>query len=223
MEQRKTILCYGDSNTWGLNPDTFNFETGAFTRHPYQIRWPGCMASFLGSDCRVIEEGYNGRTTVFEDPIRPGRCALPHFLVSYYSHEPLDLLVLMLGTNDTKDIYAAQPAVIGMGVERLLRELFLILPASLSPKLRTLLISPPEVAPIGDSSKYYPGFSAASREKSKQLPAIYEKLAGRYHCGFLNAAEFVTPSSVDGLHLNEDAHVKLGEVIGTKVKKMLGM
>ena len=220
---QKTILCYGDSNTWGLDPDTFNFTTWEFTRHAYDVRWTGRLASILGSSCRVVEEGYNGRTTVFEDPIRPGRCALPHFPVSFYSHEPLDLIIIMLGTNDTKDIYSAQASVIGMGLDRLLRELFQEVPVSLSRSLKVLVVSPPAVAPIilGGESGYYPGFSAASREKSLQLPNVYQKLATKWKCGFLNATTLVTPSPVDGLHLDGAAHAKLADAVAAKVKEML--
>jgi lysophospholipase L1-like esterase len=215
-------MCYGDSNSWGLDPDTYNFETGEFFRHPYDVRWPGRLSGILGSGYRVVEEAYVGRTTVFDDPIRPWRCALPHFMVSFYSHEPLDLITLMLGSNDLKDIYAAQACVIGMGLERLIRELSYLTPASLSKNVKLLIISPPEVLSLNGSSEYYGGFSEASHEKSKQFPAIYEKIAAKYHCGFLNAAALVSPSPRDGLHLTAASHVKLADAVASKIKEMLG-
>jgi lysophospholipase L1-like esterase len=216
----KTILCYGDSNTWGFDPDTYNFETGEAGRYPYDVRWTGRLAGLLGSGCRVIEEAYNGRTTVFEDPIRPGRCALWHFPVSFYSHEPLDLITLMLGSNDLKDLFAAQASVVGMGLERLVRELHYLIPGSLSRDVKLLIISPPEVLPRDGGDEYFNGFSAASREKSRRLSAIYEKIAARYRCGFLNAAALVSPSPRDGLHLNAASHAKLAEAVAEKIKEM---
>ncbi|MDR1979640.1 MAG: GDSL-type esterase/lipase family protein [Synergistaceae bacterium] len=217
----KTIMCYGDSNTWGFNPEAYDFETGEFDRYPYDVRWTGRLSAILGDGHRIVEEGYNGRTTVFEDPIRPGRCALSHFPVSFYSHEPLDLIVLMLGANDLKDVYAAQASVVGMGLERLIRELRYVIPSSLSRDVKLLVVSPPELLPLNEKGEYYSGFSAASQEKSRRLPAIYEKIAERYQCGFLNAASFVSASPIDGLHLNAASHARFAEVIAAKTKEMM--
>lgn len=217
----KTILCYGDSNTWGFDPDAYNFATGEFFRYPYETRWPVRMAAQLGAGYRIVEEAYNGRTTVFEDPVRPGRNALGHLNVSFYTHEPLDLITLMLGTNDLKDVFSAPASVIAGGLERLIRELSFIIPASLSRNVKLLVISPPELLPM-ENGEYYPGLSAASQEKSKQLPALYEKVAAKYGCGFLNAAALVSASRRDGIHLNADSHAVLAKAVTAKVKEMLG-
>ncbi len=98
MDTIKTILCYGDSNTWGYIPATAG-------RYPPDVRWPGVMRKLLGEKYNVIEEGLNGRTTVWEDPYKPGRNGLELLIPILDSHNPIDLVVVMLGTNDLKHFY----------------------------------------------------------------------------------------------------------------------
>ena len=110
----KTILCFGDSNTWGFIPESITAPFPA--RHPHDVRWTGILARELGPNLRVIEEGQNGRTTVHDDPFaaaRNGKLVLPAILES---HKPLDLVVLMLGTNDLKNVFGVSPGEIAMGV-----------------------------------------------------------------------------------------------------------
>jgi len=217
----KKILCYGDSNTWGYNPEKFNTKTGQFFRYEFNERWPGILSEMLGDDYTIIEEAYNGRTTVFEDPNRPGRMGLGHLNVSFWSHEPLDAIVIMLGINDTKDVFSAQPAVIGWGMERLVRELKYVIPASLSKDVKILLIAPTLLEKM-ENGEYFPGYSEASRKKTEQLPALYENIAKRYGCYFLNAAEFTTANPVDGIHMPASQHKKLAAEVYKKIKEMIG-
>ena len=91
----KSILCYGDSNTWGYDPQTRS-------RFPHDVRWTGVLASSLGTGYRVVEEGLNGRTTRWDDPIEAGRNGLTFLQPCLESHLPLDLVIVMLGTNDLK-------------------------------------------------------------------------------------------------------------------------
>jgi lysophospholipase L1-like esterase len=217
----KRILCYGDSNTWGYDPAAYNPATGMFGRYAYDVRWTGRLQSILGSSCHVVEEAYNGRTTCFSDPSFPGRNALEHFYVSFYSHEPLDLVVIMLGTNDVKDVFSAQACVIGWGLERLIRNFFQVTMTCLSPNVQLLAVCPPELLPMC-SGQFFGGFSPASQVKSKQLPEIYKDIAKRYQCGYLNASAYVRASDIDGIHMDPDAHAVFAEIIAEKIKKMLG-
>ena len=91
----KTVLCYGDSNTWGYDPWTR-------LRYPPSVRWTGVLAERLGPVYRVVEEGLNGRTTRWDDPMEPGRNGQMYLGPCIESHAPLDLIVVMLGTNDLK-------------------------------------------------------------------------------------------------------------------------
>ena len=106
----KNVLCFGDSNTWGFMPESISLPCPE--RHPHDVRWTGVLARELGGGYRVIEEGQNGRTTVHDDPFalaRNGKTVLPAILES---HKPLDLVVLMLGTNDLKAVYGVSPGEI---------------------------------------------------------------------------------------------------------------
>ncbi|MGA2640810.1 MAG: GDSL-type esterase/lipase family protein, partial [Spirochaetia bacterium] len=105
----REILCFGDSNTWGYDPVTQG-------RFPGDVRWTGVLQAALGPGFRVIEEGLNGRTTVWEDPVEGDKMGKRHLPPCLESQAPLDLVVLMLGTNDTKERYSAPPADIAAGV-----------------------------------------------------------------------------------------------------------
>ena len=109
------ILCYGDSNTWGYTP-------GSGERHAPDVRWTGVLRRLLGEGWEVLEEGMNGRTTVFEDPVEEGLSALPYLYPCLKSHAPVDLLVVMLGSNDTKERLNANACAIGKGLTRLVRK-----------------------------------------------------------------------------------------------------
>lgn len=112
ISTQKTILCFGDSNTHGYNSS----NNGRFTETE---RWTCLLDAYLGSDYRVIEEGLGGRTTVFDDPIFEGLSGYPYLFPCMMSHEPVDLLIIMLGTNDVKERFSATPANIAKGLERL--------------------------------------------------------------------------------------------------------
>ena len=117
----KTILCYGDSNTYGYNP-----ENGF--RYPYDLRWTSILEKNMEGRARVIPEGLNGRTTCFEDEIRPGRNGFAYLEPCLHSHGPLDLVVLMLGTNDLKIRFQLTPVDIGKAIERLIKKILEITP-----------------------------------------------------------------------------------------------
>ena len=105
----RVVLCYGDSNTYGSVP-------GGGDRFPRDVRWPGVLAARLGDGWHVVEEGLGGRTTVFDDPILPDRNGKTYLLPCLLSHQPIDLVVVFLGTNDLKARFSASPADIAGGV-----------------------------------------------------------------------------------------------------------
>ena len=114
----RQILCFGDSNTWGLDG-----KTG--TRFPWEVRWTGILQEKMKKEgARIIEEGLCGRTTVFEDPLRDGRRGTAFFPTLLESHAPLDDIVIMLGTNDCKTVFGASAEVIGKGMVRLLEQVY---------------------------------------------------------------------------------------------------
>lgn len=213
----KTVLCFGDSNTWGFVPESI---TAPFPeRHPYAVRWTGILARELGSAFRVVEEGQNGRTTVHDDPfaaVRNGKAVLPAILES---HKPLDLVVLMLGTNDLKNVFGVSPGEIATGV-KVLAQMILSSDAGIMnrpPKL--LLLCPPA---IGDQL-HLPDIAAKfpnAQKDSRKLPKHYEALAASLGCGYLNTQTLIEPGS-DGIHLDAAAHERLGNAVAAAVKALL--
>ena len=217
----KTVLCFGDSNTWGYDPDA-SFGSPFPLRHPHDVRWTGVLARELGADWRVIEEGQNGRTTVFEDPHTPCRKGLDYLPAALESHKPLDVVVLMLGTNDLKAIFSAPASQIAEGAGVLAK---IILGsdagpatvASLSPRPpKLLLVAPAAVgsfALLPDLDEKFAGAEA----KTRRFPMLYRRLAELLGCGFLNAQEHAQPSRMDGLHFDAASHLALGRAVAAAV------
>lgn len=205
----KRILCFGDSNTWGCN--------GAdFSRYPEHVRWTGLLADALGPDYRVIEEGLNGRTTAFSDLIEPERCAIEHVMPILLSAMPVDLIIVMLGTNDAKTHFHVNSTEIGYGLEELLLKMQYILRKSHS-KAEFLVIAPPNMAEEYDRAQ----LDDASFEKIHELGPIYKAIADNMGMHYLNAWNLHLATGVDGLHLNEKGHAALAEAVLAKVKEIL--
>lgn len=155
----RTILCFGDSNTYGYRPDTGE-------RYAEDTRWTGILREKLKDrKIEVIEEGLVGRTTVFEDSIRPGRKGIDYLVPLLETHAPVDELVLMLGTNDCKSIYKASPEVIGLGIERLIKG-----DRAFNPKLEILLISPIYLGDDVWKEGYDPEFDQESVQRRHDCP-----------------------------------------------------
>ena len=207
----KNVLCYGDSNTYGYNPANDQ-------RYPQDIRWTGKLQKLLGTGYHIIEEGCNSRTTVFDDPEAEWKNGLYCLKPCLYSHKPVDIVILMLGTNDLKEEFHATPENIAEGAEKLVtiirdftREVQGFIP-------RILLVAP---ARIGDGiadSPFRDSFSVKTIEYSKALPALYRKVAEKYGCEFINAAEYATPSELDSLHFMPEDHDKLAKAFAEAIK-----
>ena len=215
----KRILCFGDSNTWGYDPTDVD-ERGINGRYPEHVRWTGVMGDLLGADYRVIEEGLNGRTTVFENPTLSGRNGDPALEVAAMSHAPLDCVILMLGTNDANDMFNACAEVIGYGMERLLRTWNYTLSFTRSAQAKIVIACPLKITPMG-SGEYIPGLTSRCTEVGERLRTIYRQLAERYGCAFIDVNDYVTPSPVDGIHLSAESHRILGETMADFVRKLL--
>lgn len=206
----KTILCYGDSNTYGYDP-----RTGL--RYPEDIRWTGRLSKLLGSGYRVIEEGCNGRTTVFDDPAEGWKNGLDYLKPCLNSHKPVDVVVLMLGSNDLKAVFHASPEEIAEGAGLLAATIqeFTAVKQGYVPEI--ILISPPEIGSGIKNSPFYGSFYEDAIERSRELSHGYRKMADRYGCTFLDAAQYIQPSEADSLHLDPDAH----EILARKIAELL--
>ena len=206
----KTILCFGDSNTYGYIPD----GSGRF---PIDVRWTGRLQSALGDSARVIEEGLCGRTTIFPDEVRDGRRGIDMIGTLVESHHPVDLLVVMLGTNDCKSAYHATAEQITEGVHRVINRAKEHAPES----MKVLLISPIHLGKgVGDVG-FDPEFDENSEHVAEKLAENYQYLAETEGYAFLNAAEYASPSATDREHLDQNGHQKLGVAIERKIREIL--
>jgi lysophospholipase L1-like esterase len=206
----KNILCFGDSNTWGFAP-----ENGG--RYPQDLRWTGVLRSTLGDGFHVIEEGLNGRTTAFDEPGRPHRNGLTILPALLESHRPLDLVVIMLGTNDLKTIFDLSAGQIAQGARRLCEA---VLSCEFLPPGHTevLLVSPSLVTcmPDADAEEFM-----GAAEKSREFAREYRKVAEELGIGFFDAAQVVETSALDGVHWDADQHEKFGRELAGKVRELL--
>ena len=211
----KTILCFGDSNTWGYNHAATHPAKFRFSR---KERWTGIVQENLGPEYMVVEEGLGGRTTVFEDPTAPGRNGLAWLAPCMQSHQPLDLIVFMLGTNDVNRLYDVPATEISRGMEALVKTALnpFLLDTRTPPEI--LIISPFHVKNCG----IYGSIDANAEEKSQQLASEYELIAKLYGCHFLDCAKVTGPSPTEGIHLNAEGHAALAKALTKVIKGILG-
>ncbi|MBB3258524.1 lysophospholipase L1-like esterase [Paraburkholderia bannensis] len=213
----RTLLCYGDSNTHGTKP--LNLP-GELARFGPADRWPGVLASALSSGWQVVEEGLPARTTVHDDPIE-GRHknGLAYLRPCLESQLPVDVVVLMLGTNDLKTRFSVTPADIAHSVDVLLETLLACRAGPGGSTPHVLLMSPVPIEEIGFLGEIFAGGAA----KSRLLAPLYERVAVKYGSAFLDAGEFVKVSSTDGIHYEADQHHKLGHAVAQTVRQRFGI
>ena len=206
----KTVVCYGDSNTWGYDPNTK-------TRFPNDVRWTGVLRQELGADYLVIEEGLNGRTTVWDDPIEGYKNGKEYLIPCLETHRPFDLIVIMLGTNDLKARFSLSAYDIAEGAGVLV-DIVQKSDAGIDGKApQVLLTAPPPIARLSEYAEMFEGAAA----KSLRLSQHYQRVAAERGCHFLDAGQIVTSSDVDGIHFEASEHQKLGIAIAAAVKKIL--
>ncbi|MCH5184680.1 MAG: SGNH/GDSL hydrolase family protein [Oscillospiraceae bacterium] len=210
------IMCYGDSNTWGHNPANC-------MRFDENTRWTGRLAVMLGDGFRVMEEGLCGRTTVFNDGYSTGRNGLAGFIPCMQSNQPLDLIIIMLGTNDLRREFNILPKEVARGVREIARTALNPMYNELYPPAKLLIISPIHI----DESVMYGFFDEMFGEesivKSKGLAAALENTAREVGAYFLDAAETAKASELDGIHMDERSHKALAEAVYVKVKEIFGI
>ena len=207
----RTVLCYGDSNTWGCVPVAGDSPPARF---PPDERWPGVLRRELGAEYSIVEAGLNGRTTVWEDGLAPYRNGRDLLLPTLYTAFPLDVVVVMLGTNDLKRRFGVSAAEIAEGAGALVD---LIRASRCGPKLGppdVLLVCPPPVGPLDDGDVEFAGAEAKSRELASSFAAVAEARS----CAFLDAGLHVSSSEADGIHLDRGAHEALGKAIADAVR-----
>lgn len=203
-----TILCYGDSNTHGTVPLT---TLGRFARYPRGTPWPDVLARLLGPNFTVISEGLPGRTTVHDDPVeggkRSGQEVLPAILPS---HAPVDLMLLMLGTNDLKPRFSVTAAEIARSVERLVLEA-----RGVSPGLDVMVVAPAPVREAGVLKNIFEG----AETKQEKLALLMAEAAARQGCAFFDAGPHAAVSPVDGVHWTPEGHMHFAEALFPRISE----
>lgn len=208
---KKHIVCFGDSNTHGYCAVPNDCADGG-NRFNEDERWTCLLQEKLGTEYLVIEEGLSGRTTVFQDPLEEGLAGIDVLYAVLMSHEPVDLLIVMLGTNDTKDRFGANSTCIGMGMERLIMKAKTI-NCWRNGKPNILVVSPPC---IGDGLNMAPEgkiMGMTCIEKSRELAEIYGQICERQQCAFLNAEGIAEFNTRDCMHLTKKGHAQLANAL----------
>ena len=216
----KRIMCFGDSLTWGWVPVVEGVPT---TRYPADVRWTGVLQAELGEGYTVIEEGLSARTTSLDDPTDPrldGSAYLPSALAS---HLPLDLVILMLGTNDTKAYFHRTPFEIAAGMSKLVGQ---VLGSgggvgTVYPAPQVLVIAPPPLTPM--PHPYFQALFGGAHEKTAQLGKLYGDLADFMKVHFLDAGAVISTDGVDGIHFTEDNNAALGKAVARQVREVLAV
>jgi lysophospholipase L1-like esterase len=205
-----TVLCYGDSNTWG-------YDAATAGRFPRDVRWPGVLRGELGEGYVVIEEGLNGRTTVWDDPIEGYKNGREYLIPCLESHKPIDLVAIMLGTNDLKKRFSLSAFDIAQGAGVLVQT---VLQSGSGPDGAAplvLLIAPPRVGKLTEYAEMLEGAEA----KALRFTEHYRRIAEQCGCEFLDAAPLVTPTDLDGIHLAASEHARLGQAVADAVRRAL--
>ncbi len=202
------ILCIGDSNTWGYNPENGQRFTG---------RWTKVLASLM-PEHDIIEEGLNGRTLLSEDPYIKERLGIASLKMLLLSHRPVDVVVIMLGTNDLKSFFPCSVDYIAKGIAQFIEVTFepMIWERFTVPKL--LVVSPVHIREdVVKNGGAFGEFDMESVVQSKQMAPAIEAVCAKYGVNFMDAAKFAEASLIDGVHMDEENHAKLACVIAEKL------
>jgi lysophospholipase L1-like esterase len=217
MSQTKSILCFGDSLTWGWIPVLEGVPT---LRYPYQQRWTGAMAAELGEGYHIIEEGLSARTTSADDPNDP-RLNGSHYLpAALASHNPLDLVIIMLGTNDTKPFFNRTPYDIAYGMAKLVGQVITSAGGvgTAYPAPKCLVVAPPPLSPMPHA--FFQGMFGGAYDKTAELGRQYGAMADFMKIEFLDAGSVISTDGCDGIHFTVQNNLDLGKAIGVKVKEI---
>ncbi len=207
--QALRVLCFGDSNVWGRSGKSIE-------RYPVNVRWTGILQEKLGNAYEIIEEGLRSRLTDFDDddPQFPGRNGLAYLRPCLESHNPLDIIILWIGTNNFKTRFKQDAPMVAQSIGHIVDVVKTVAHTQQRTTPRVILISPPVVR-----EKHLPNnqFSGAG-EKSKHLGKYVEEMAKRLGCDFIDMAQHVQAGDADGVHLEPDQHPIVADIMYRKIK-----
>ncbi|VGO15340.1 hypothetical protein PDESU_03923 [Pontiella desulfatans] len=210
--KEKTILCFGDSNTWGADP-------AGGPRFDRATRWPCILQQELGEGYHVVEEGLCGRTTVWDDPVEGHKNGFKHLVPLVQSHEPLDLLIIMLGTNDLKNRFGVSALDVANSAWQLVKAARSCAypPTGQAPEV--LVVCPPPFAPLEPTP--FKDMFVGGEEKSHQLSAAFTGVSGQRGFRLFHAADVIRSSAIDGIHFEASEHGKLGKALADEIRKIV--
>ena len=217
---KKHSVCLGDSNTHGYCADPADCADGGI-RFNENERWTRRLQTLLGDEYLVTEEGLSGRTTCFEDPIHEGLSALQYITPCLKSHEFVDLLVIMLGTNDVKERFASSAACVAIGMGRLVKKA--IATECWGPNQpNVLVIAPPHIGEGMIQSEVGPTMGSGCIEKSRELAKYYKQQCDLIGCHFLDAQELNCEfNNIDCMHLTNKGHATLAAALAERIPQLL--
>ena len=211
---QKRILCYGDSNTYGYIP------TGG--RYDEHTRWPMRMQRLLGDGYAVIEEGFNGRTCAFDDPVEGGyKSGVKYMPPCLMSHNPLDAVLIMLGTNDTKARFGMTPMTIGQSMMQLVRTAKLFAVNEQGESARVFIVAPPPILDNLNDTRHAECFGERAVAVSAGLAKEFRRISKLMRCDFFDAAPYAEVSRLDAVHMTAQGHIRLGEAMAEKMRALL--
>lgn len=199
-----TVLCFGDSNTRGTRPD-------AADRYDAQVRWTGQLQDELGGDYYVIEEGLGGRTTAYNDT-RVGheyRNGMDYFKPCFQSHYPVNVAVIMLSTNDFKNMFDVSAEQSAINIREYCNFI-----ADKSDRTKIILVAPAAIVPV-EPIEFY---DESSRDKSIAFPGLLEQVAADVDAAFINAGDVVVLGR-DGLHWTVESNKKFAQLLANVIKE----
>lgn len=212
---KRHIVCFGDSNTHG-----YCAMTGG--RFDETQRWCCLLQEKLGDGFLVVEEGLSGRTTCFEDPIHEGLSGLEYIYPCLMSHEPVDLLVIMLGTNDTKERFGSSAACIALGLKRLVAKAIAATDCWAGQKPNILIVTPKTIDKDYEHTEVAATMGRGCAEKSEGLREEYPKIAKLMGCHYFDANTAVKENNhIDYMHLTAQGHQELADALAKLIPDLL--
>lgn len=207
----KTVLCYGDSNTYGYDP-----RNGL--RYQKAIRWTTILQNLLGDEYEVVVEGLNGRTTAYDRPDGAFKNGLSYLTACLGSNKPLDYIIFMLGTNDCNADLNLSSKDIANGMEKLIETALSETEWMQDNRPDIIIVVPAAIGDNYQTSPFAYQLNDDSIRKSHEIGPLYKEIAQKHNCKFLDCTNILEVSSIDSEHLTENGHSKLAELLAQLIK-----
>ena len=212
MEKR--IVCFGDSNTWGYDAENLK-------RFPKNERWTGILAKLLGNEFEVVEEGLCGRTSVVDDPLFEGLNGFNYISPCLMSHSPVELVIIMLGTNDTKERFNLTSHNIAQGIARLTEKVNTIEAGVDGRSPKVIVIAPPPIGKGYLETDIAKSMGIDCDIKSREMEAHLKELLKLQKIELIETADIVSMNKIDYMHLDRKGHLHLANLVFSRIRRSL--